>query len=115
MIVLQAGLTLYRFGGTTSLQDWLPRSSMMWLGPVLYFVQGALIGLLIERLLRGTTGRFHTLLVAAAIFATPTAVGTSLAVEGLFGPPGLLDPLPAYLLVVGIPRLIGKGWLRFQH
>ena len=67
-----------------------------------------------ERLLRGTTGRFRTLLLGATFLATPVAVAGSL-VGGLFGPPGvLLYGLIPYLLLVGIPRLIGvvdPAWL----
>ena len=65
--------------------------------------------------LRGTTGRFRTLLLVVTILATPLAIGSSL-VGGLFGPPGvLIYGLLPYMLLVGIPRLIGKGcevWTR---
>ena len=47
------------------------------------------VGMVVERLLRGTTGRFRTLLLGATILATPVAVAGSL-VGGLFGPPGVL-------------------------
>ena len=71
---------------------------------------GGLIGLVIERLLHGTTGRFRSLLLVATILATPVAIGASF-VGGVFGPPGvLIYGLIPYLLLVGIPRLIGKGW-----
>ena len=80
------------------------------IGLGLFFVTGWLIGWVVERLLRGTTGRFRTLLLGATILATPVAVAGSL-VGGLFGPPGvLIYGLIPYLLLVGIPRLIGKGW-----
>ena len=108
MMILQTGLALYRFGGTTSLREWV--NPLMWIGLGLFFVTGGLIGIVIERLLRGTTGRFRTLLVVVTILATPLAIGSSL-VGGLFGPPGvLIYGLLPYLLLVGIPRLIGKGW-----
>ena len=108
MVILQTGLAIYRFGETTSLREWV--NPLMWVGLGLFFVTGGLIGLVVERLLRGTTGRFRTLLLVATILATPVAIGSSL-VGGLFGPPGvLIYGLIPYLLLVGIPRLIGKGW-----
>ncbi len=108
MVILQTSLAIYRFGETTSLREWV--NPLMWVGLGLFFVTGGLIGLVVERLLRGTTGRFRTLLLVATILATPVAIGSSL-VGGLFGPPGvLIYGLIPYLLLVGIPRLIGKGW-----
>ena len=108
MMILQAGLAIYRFGETTSLLAWV--NPLMWVGLGLFFVTGGLIGLVVERFLRGTTGRFRTLLLVATILATPVAIGSSL-VGGLFGPPGvLIYGLIPYLILVGIPRLIGKGW-----
>ena len=113
MVILQTGLAIYRFGETSSLLQWL--NPLMWVGLGLFFVTGGLIGLVIERLLRGTTGRFRTLLLAATILATPVAIGASL-VGGLFGPPGvLIYGLIPYLLLVGIPRLIGKGWRKLPR
>ena len=51
-------------------------------------------------------------LLGATFPATPVAVAGSL-VGGLFGPPGvLLYGLIPYLLLVGIPRLIGVVWTR---
>ena len=85
---------------------------LMWIGLGLFFVTGWVIGWVVERLLRGTTGRFRTLLLGATFLATPVAVAGSL-VGGLFGPPGvLLYGLIPYLLLVGIPRLIGVVWTR---
>ena len=84
----------------------------MWIGLGLFFVTGWVIGWVVERFLRGTTGRFRTLLLGATFLATPVAVAGSL-VGGLFGPPGvLLYGLIPYLLLVGIPRLIGVVWTR---
>ena len=84
----------------------------MWMSLGLFFVTGGLIGILIQRLLRGTTSGFHILLLLATILATPVAVWLSL-IGGLFGPPGVLiyGILP-YLLLVGIVRLIGKLWAK---
>ena len=49
-------------------------------------------------------------IVRASHDSCNNAVAGSL-VGGLFGPPGvLLYGLIPYLLLVGIPRLIGKGW-----
>ena len=81
----------------------------MWIGLGLFFVTGWLIGWVLERLLRGTTGRSARCCWAATILATPVAVAGSL-VGGLFGPPGvMIYGLIPYLLLVGIPRLIGEG------
>lgn len=108
MCVLQTVLAIYRFGN--DLLPWQFLNPLMWVNLGLFFVAGGLIGMLIERLLRGTTSGFRTLLLAATILATPLAVYLSL-VGGLFGPPGVVvyGVLP-YLLLVGIPRLIGKLW-----
>ena len=98
MVILQTGLAIYRFGETSSLLQWL--NPLMWVGLGLFFVTGGLIGLVIERLLRGTTGRFRTLLLAATILATPVAIGASL-VGGLFGPPRGPDLWPDSLPAPG--------------
>ena len=84
----------------------------MWMSLGLFFVTGGLIGILIQRLLRGTTSGFRILLLLATILATPVAVWLSL-IGGLFGPLGVLiyGILP-YLLLVGIVRLIGKLWAK---
>ena len=113
MMALQTLLALYRFGDSTALLQLV--NPLMWIGLGLFFVTGWVIGWMVERLLRGTTGRFRTLLLGATFLATPVAVAGSL-VGGLFGPPGvLLYGLIPYLLLVGIPRLIGvrvdPAWL----
>ena len=42
MVILQTGLALYRFGGTTSLREGV--NPLMWIGLGLFFVTGGLSG-----------------------------------------------------------------------
>ncbi len=108
MCALQILIVLYRFGGDSFLSGF--SNDQMWIGLGLFFVAGALIGLLIQLLLRGTTSGFRTLLLVAAVLATPFAVYMSLG-GGLLGPFGVvIAGILPYLLLVGIPRLIGKLW-----
>ncbi len=106
MCVLQVLIVLYRFGGDSFLSS--SPDGHVWLGLGLFFVTGGLIGLLLQLLLRGTTSRFRILLLIAAILATPLSVMASL-MGGLFGPVGIVAyGIFPFLLLVGIPRLIGK-------
>ena len=79
----------------------------------MFFLCGLLIGLLVQRLLKGCTGAWRTTLMVAVALATPFAVLFSIF-GGLLGPPVvLIYALIPYLLLVGLPVLVHKFWLRF--
>ncbi len=87
----------------------------MGIGLLLFFVGGVLIGLLVQRLLRGCEGGWRTFVISAVVIASPFAVLGSL-VGGVLGPPFVvLYALFPYLLLVGIPLLIRKGWRRLRR
>ena len=113
MCALQTLTVLYRFGGDPVLTGLL--NHQMWTGLGLFFLTGGLIGMLVQLLLRGTTSGFRILLLIATILATPLAVYMSLF-GGLLGHFGVVTGgiLP-YLLLVGIPGLIGKLWERWSR
>ena len=94
MVALQTLLALYRFGDGTALPQLV--NPPMWIGLGLFFVTGWVIGWVVERLLRGTTGRFRTLLLGATFLATPMAVAGSLvggAIRPSWGPALWPDPV----------------------
>lgn len=84
-------------------------------GLLLFFLGGMLIGLLAQRLLRGVAGSWRTVLLVGIGLATPLALMFSL-VGGLIGPHVvIIGALVPYLVLVGIPVLIRKSWLRFHR
>ena len=96
-------------------EEWLFAIPALFSGLVLFFLGGVLVGLLVQRLLRGVVGASRSVLLITLGVATPLAVLFSL-VGGLLGPHmvviGVLAP---YLLLVGIPLLLGVVaplWLR---
>ena len=118
LCIIQVALVLARFG---SGPEWPGRAqaiqlaSAMGIGLVLFFVGGVLIGLLVQRLLRGCEGGWRTFLISAVVVASPFAVLGSL-VGGLLGPPFVvLYALFPYLLLVGVPVLFRKGWHRLRR
>ena len=118
LCIVQVALVLVRFtsgperpGPTEPVQMALA----MGIGLVLFFVGGVLIGLLVQRLLRGCDGGWRTFLISTVVIASPFAVLGSL-VGGLLGPPFVvLYALLPYLLLVGVPVLIRKGWHRLRR
>ena len=97
-----------RFGlGAPSGPSLLPMLS----GLVAFFAAGALAGLFVQWLLRGSRGGWRRFVIVSAILATPLAIWMSL-VGGLFGPPGVvLYCLAPYLLLSGLPALFRRVWL----
>ena len=118
LCIIQVALVAVRFGAGT---EWpgpartVQMALAMGLGLVLFFVGGVLTGLLVQRLLRGCQGGWRTFLISAVVIASPFAVLGSL-VGGLLGPPFVvLYALFPYLLLVGVPVLIRKGWHRLRR
>ncbi len=114
LCILQILVAFVRFGGR---EDWTPPMLLeipaILFGLVLFFLCGVLVGLLVQRLLRGSTGAWRVALIVCVAVATPLAVLFSL-VGGLLGPPVvLIYTLIPYLLLVGVPVLIRKILLRF--
>ena len=118
LCILQVTLVLVRFNSGSEWQNPAPAVQMaltMGIGLVLFFVGGVLIGLLVQRLLRGCEGGWRTFLISAVVFASPFAVLGSL-VGGLLGPPFVvLYALFPYLLLVGAPVLIRTCWHRLKR
>ncbi|MDE0124826.1 MAG: hypothetical protein OXN97_09655 [Bryobacterales bacterium] len=80
-------------------------------GLVAFFAAGALAGLFVQWLLRGSRGGWRRFVIVSAVLATPLAIWMSL-VGGLFGPPGVvLYCLAPYLLLSGLPALLRRLWL----
>lgn len=83
--------------------------SILW-GLVLFFIAGALIGLLAQRLLRGVSGTPRVWILVGLAIATPLAVLFSL-LGGLLGPHMVvIYALVPFLVLVGIPMLILAVW-----
>ena len=111
---LQILVAMVRFGGSAG---WNPGMLFaipaILFGLAMFFLCGLLVGLLVQRLLRGRTGTWRTVLMVGVGVATPFAIMFSV-VGGLLGPPvTLIGAVIPYLLLVGVPVLIRKSWLRF--
>ena len=118
LCIIQIALFLVRIGSGREWPGLSQAVQMAWamgIGLVLFFVGGVLIGLLVQRLLRGCEGGWRTFLISAVVIASPFAVLGSL-VGGLLGPPFVvLYGLFPYLLLVGVPVLIRTGWHRLRR
>ena len=117
LCVLQVLVALVRFG---SMDSWNPADLLFALpailsGLILLFLGGLLVGLLVQRFLRGVVGAWRTVLLAAVAVATPFAVLFSL-VGGLLGPHMVvIGALVPYLLLVGIPVSIRQCSQRLRR
>ena len=116
LCILQILVAMVRFGGG---DGWNPaflfEIPAILFGLALFFLCGLLVGLLVQRLLRGCTGAWRTVVMVGVALATPFAILFSL-VGGLLGPPVvLIGALIPYLLLVGAPVLIRESWLRFAR
>ena len=112
---LQIGLLLVRFGlSGRDTPGYHPGPWMIGMlsGLGLFFLGGLLAAMIVRKLLRGTDGRWRICLIVLAAAATPIALLGSLA-GGLLGPPlVVLWAMAPYLLLVGIPVLGRRLWLR---
>ncbi|MCE2439682.1 MAG: hypothetical protein J4F39_09670 [Candidatus Latescibacteria bacterium] len=83
-------------------------------GLVIFFIAGALIGLLAQRMLKGVSGTPRVWILVGLAITTPLAVLFSL-VGGLLGPHMVvIYALVPFLVLVGIPMLIRAIWLRLR-
>ena len=113
--MLQILVAFARFGGQKS---WILANPYeipaMLFGLAMFFLCGLLAGLLVQHLLRGSTGAWRYVLLAGVGLATPFAIMFSLG-GGLLGPPGvLIGALVPYLVLVGVPVLLHQSWLHFR-
>lgn len=113
---LQTFIAMMRFGsawiGTGARgvgRDVIPAfTASVAFGLGLFVLAGVLVGLVLRWSVRGTSGIWRFVLVAAGVLATPLALWFSLA-GGLLGPPGVIIGATApYLIFVGIPALAGR-------
>ena len=103
--ILQILVAFARFGG---------QIPAMLFGLAMFFLCGLLAGLLVQRLLRGSTGAWRYVLLGGVGLATPFVIMFSLS-GGLLGPPGvLIGALIPYLVLVGVPVLLHQFWLHFR-
>ena len=114
LCILQILVAIVRF---SSREGWNPAILFaipaILFGLAMFFLCGLMVGLLVQHLLKGCTGAWRTALMVGVALATPFAVLFSLF-GGLLGPPVvLIGALVPYLLLVGLPVLIRKFWLRF--
>ena len=114
LCILQILVAIVRFAGR---EGWNPailfEIPAILFGLAMFFLCGLMVGLLVQRLLKGCTGAWRTVLMVGVVLATPFAVLFSLF-GGLLGPPVvLIGTLVPYLLLVGLPVLIREFWLRF--
>ncbi len=113
--MLQILVAFARFGGQ---KGWILANPYeipaMLFGLAMFFLCGLLAGLLVQHLLRGSTGAWRYVLLGGVGLATPFAIMFSLG-GGLLGPPGvLIGALVPYLVLVGVPVLLHQSWLHFR-
>ena len=112
LCILQVLVAVIRFGTMHHSEPFgvlLALPSILW-GLVLFFIAGALIGLLAQRLLRGVSGTPRVWILVGLAIATPLAVLFSL-LGGLLGPHMVvIYALVPFLVLVGIPMLILSIW-----